>query len=363
VEWGKFMIGDLFEKVKVKSLKYKTSELPSEKNNEYNLPALTAWIINQWLNNHVPKENATILKNVISISANGANTGATFYQNKEFTVLQDAYAIDWIYSDDILTDNQYLFLTSSISNLIYWKYDWSNKAGWEKIKDLEISIPTKNWQINFEFMESFIEDLEKERIKELNNYLEVSWLKDYTLTSVEEKVLADFESGKFEWGEFNYTSIWFNLLKVKNKLSKSDFVIWWNIPVYSSDSSNNWIIWYIKNEAEFFISYKNPFYLIFWDHTRSFNIATSDFSVADNVKVLSINDKFTIKNLLYIISSWKKCIPNKGYSRHWSIAKESIFQLPIKNGEADFKIMETLISAVQKMVIKDMVNYVDDKMR
>lgn len=74
MEWGEYRIGDLFEKVKVKSLKYKTSELPSEALGEYILPALTAGIQNQGLNNFVPKENATILKNVISISANGANT-------------------------------------------------------------------------------------------------------------------------------------------------------------------------------------------------------------------------------------------------------------------------------------------------
>ena len=29
----------------------------------------------------------------MSISANGANTGVTFYQKDEFAVLQDAYAI------------------------------------------------------------------------------------------------------------------------------------------------------------------------------------------------------------------------------------------------------------------------------
>lgn len=69
----------MFEKISVNSLKYKTSELPNIPTNECVLPALTAGIQNQGLNNYVPRDNATILKNVISISANGANTGATFY--------------------------------------------------------------------------------------------------------------------------------------------------------------------------------------------------------------------------------------------------------------------------------------------
>ena len=62
--------------------------MPNIPTNECVLPALTAGIQNQGLNNYVPRDNATILKNVISISANGANTGATFYQSKEFQELQ-----------------------------------------------------------------------------------------------------------------------------------------------------------------------------------------------------------------------------------------------------------------------------------
>jgi hypothetical protein len=100
-------------------LKLKTSELPSIASDMFSLPALTAGIQNQGLNNFVPRKNATILKNVISISANGANTGATFFQSKEFTVLQDAYAIRWKYNSFIPTNMQYLYLTSAVAKAIY----------------------------------------------------------------------------------------------------------------------------------------------------------------------------------------------------------------------------------------------------
>lgn len=60
-----------------------------------------------------------ILKNVISISANGANTGATFYQNKEFTVLQDAYAISFK-GEYIPKDSEYLFLASNYKKIHIW---------------------------------------------------------------------------------------------------------------------------------------------------------------------------------------------------------------------------------------------------
>ena len=193
-------MGELFEKIKVNSLKYKTSEIPSIPKDEFILPALTAGIQNQGLNNYVPKDNATILKNVITISANGANTGATFFQNKEFTVLQDAYAIKWVYTDDVLTDNNYLFLASAISKRIYGNYEWTNKAGWERIKSEKIHLPTQNGQIDFAFMENFIAELEAERLAELEAYLRVTGLSDYILTEEERAVLEAFRNGKISWG-------------------------------------------------------------------------------------------------------------------------------------------------------------------
>lgn len=192
VEWGEYRIGDLFEKIKVKSLGYKTSELPDEVSDNYVLPALTAGIQNQGLNNYVPRENATIIKRAISISANGANTGVTFYQNKEFTVLQDAYAIQWKNIKEILSDNHYLFLASSISKAIYGNYEWTNKAGWERIKTETIQLPTKSNKIDFDFMEKFIAELEA--------YLLATGLKDYQLTAEEQQALDEYD--KVMWGEY-----------------------------------------------------------------------------------------------------------------------------------------------------------------
>lgn len=126
----------------------------------------------------MPKENATILKNVISISANGANTGATFYQPHEFCILQDAYAIEFI-GDKKLNDKEYLFFVCAISKVIYnnSKYEWTNKAGWNKVKNELISLPLKptaNAQtledIDFNFMHTLINALMKQTIQGVAQY-------------------------------------------------------------------------------------------------------------------------------------------------------------------------------------------------
>ncbi|WQX66594.1 restriction endonuclease subunit S [Helicobacter pylori] len=208
IKWGEFKLGDLFEKIIIKPLPYQTAQLPKEKTPTHELPALTAGILNQGLNNFVPKENATILKNVISISANGANTGATFYQPHEFCVLQDAYAIEFI-GDKKLNDKEYLFFVCAISKVIYnnSKYEWTNKASWNKVKNELISLPLKptaNAQtledIDFTFMEKFIAELEQCRLAELEQcrlaeleaYLKATGLENTTLSSDEENALNVF---------------------------------------------------------------------------------------------------------------------------------------------------------------------------
>jgi hypothetical protein len=67
----------------------------------------------------------------------------------------------------------------------------------------------------------------------------------------------------------------------------------------------------------------------------------------DNVKVLTLNSELTINELLYIIASWKKSIPNKGYARHWSIAKKVLFQLPVKKDEIDFDFIERFVAEIE----------------
>lgn len=195
-KWAEFRIGDLFEKIKTKKLKFKAQDLKNKQDEIYNLPALTAGIENQGLAYYVPRENATILKNVISVSANGANTGVMFYQPNDFTVLQDSYAIKFRYKE--LSNLQYLFFVAALQKSIRFQFDWSNKAGWEKIKNRFISLPVlpscneNKFEIAFEYMESYIKELEAERLEELEAYLLTTGLKDYKLTEQEKVILQDF---------------------------------------------------------------------------------------------------------------------------------------------------------------------------
>mgnify|MGYP003192514169 CR=1 FL=1 len=362
VEWGEFKLEKLFEKIKVNSLKYKTKDLPKYRTSECPLPALTAGIENQGLNNYVPNKGATILKNVISISANGANTGATFYQNREFTVLQDAYAIKWIFDKTILSDNQYLFLTSSISKTIYGNYEWTNKAGWERIKTENIKLPINtDGSIDFEFMESFIAELEAERVAELSAYLKVSGLDNYELSVEEQNAIQEYET--LDFSEFDITEI-FESKNTSNILSTQITENSGDTPYLCASSENNGVSSYITYD-ERYLEKGNCIFI--GGKTFVVSYQANDFFSNDSHNLalyLKNCDKSKLKHF-YIATCLFKSLSHK-YSWGNSISKTKIkndkISLPIKDGKPNYDVMDLLISAVQKLVIKDVVKYSDAKL-
>ena len=316
---------------------------------------MTAGIQNQGLNNFIPKNNATILKNVISISANGANTGATFYQNKEFTVLQDAYAIKWKYTDDLLTDNHYLFLTGSISKTIFGNYEWTNKAGWERIKSEYIQLPIKNDKIDFEFMDSFIAELETQRITKIDSYLVAIGLKDYTLTDVEEKVLKDYENR--EWKTFNLEKL-FGKATRGRRLKSSDRISG-TLPFVTAGETDEGISAFIGNKVSVFSKNTTTIDMFGSAKYRNYNYGGDDHIAVVNTEKLQ---KFAS---IFVTSAIHKSSYNGqfNYGRNFypKDADELNISLPVKEKKPDFETMEIIISAIHKLVLKELVLYVNKK--
>ena len=77
----------------------------------------------------------------------------------------------------------------------------------------------------------------------------------------------------------------FSLMIQSNKLTGQDLEGNAAVPVYSSQDGNNGIMGFTNQKADFNVESGYPI-LIFGDHTRTMNIAESDFSAADNVKIL-----------------------------------------------------------------------------
>lgn len=357
VRWGEYKLEELFAKVKTPALKYKTGDLPSTPCGEYVLPVLTAGVQNQGLNNYIPRYKATILKNVISISANGANTGATFYQSKEFAVLQDAYAIRWTYTDNILTDNQYLFLTGCVSKTIYGNYEWTNKAGWERIKGEKIQLPINNDGIDFDFMESFIAELEAQRIAELSAYLKASGFDNYELSAEEQKALREYPT--ITWSSFNLENLFGKATRGK-RLKSADRIAG-NLPFVTAGEASEGISAHIGNNVEVFS--KNTTTI---DMFGSAKYRNYEYGADDHIAVVH-TDKLPVKASIFVTSAIHKASHtgkfDYGHNFYAKDADALDIMLPEKDEQPDYTYMETLISAIHKLVIKDVVKYSDAKIK
>ncbi|EMH35182.1 hypothetical protein HMPREF1425_00991 [Helicobacter pylori GAM71Ai] len=378
IKWGEFKLGDLFEKIIIKPLPYQTAQLPKEKTPTHELPALTAGILNQGLNNFVPKENATILKNVISISANGANTGATFYQPHEFCVLQDAYAIEFI-GDKKLNDKEYLFFVCAISKVIYnnSKYEWTNKASWNKVKNELISLPLKptaNAQtledIDFTFMEKFIAELEQCRLAELEAYLKATGLENTTLSNDEENALNVFNGNHsggntpcgLTWQHFKLGDLFeIRPTKAYNLTNPHLFDSNAKNPVVTNSSLNNGISGYSSLEPT-----EKGNQITYSDTTTSEGIFYQKrpfigYSHVQGLYPLKYHEFWNEKTLLYIVVAFKKVACGRfdyGNKFNRKIASEMSIALPTNpHGGIDFHFMSTLINALMKQTIQGVVQY------
>lgn len=172
IKWKDYQIGNLFERVKTKKLSYKAKNLPKEPVKDYILPVLTSSFMNQGLNYYVPKAETTILKNVISIPSN-SDVYRAYYQSREFTVLSDAYAVEWKNKEEKFESNEYLFTVSCINKVTDLAiYSYKNKlGGWNVVKNKYIKLPVNSYgKIDFEYMKTFIQAVKKLIIKDVILY-------------------------------------------------------------------------------------------------------------------------------------------------------------------------------------------------
>ena len=207
--WSELRIGDIFEKIDTGKIDGKAGDFPTSKDAEHEIPLLTSSSQNQGLTRFASRSACpTILSNVISVASNGA-AGETFYQEDEFAVLQDAYAIRPI-GQDIPNRECGLFLASVIGARLRGNFDWSNKANWSKVRELKIKLPViETEEIDWRYMEKRIAELEAERIAKLEAYLTETGLDDYELTEEDKEILAtklidSSKRGKESISDYNF---------------------------------------------------------------------------------------------------------------------------------------------------------------
>ncbi|QZE12564.1 restriction endonuclease subunit S [Mycoplasma sp. Ms02] len=305
-------------------------------------------LTNNQIGRYISRENATILKNVFSATANGF--GRVFYQPNEFTVLQDSFAFSFI-NKAINPKNVSHFVIATL-NKVFSNYNWQNKSGWNKIKDDFVELPIKNGQIDYETMEKISKGIEIQYLLKVQKYLTKKTQKNTSLLEIErEREIASFIPFKIsdlftsENGDFD--------IQKKHINDHGEYVI-------TSGLANNGVLGKsdinakVFNENTYTIDmFGNAFY-------RSFK-----YKLVTHARVFALFPKFRSNEKIgsFIATSFKKFSKVFGYSNmcSWSKVKKEVIFLPSKNGELDLKYIEHFIYSIEEKIIEKISNFIDGK--
>jgi len=249
------------------------------------------------------------------------------------------------------------FITAAIHKASHsGQFDYSRNFYAKDADELSISLPIQNGEIDYDFMETFIAELEAERTAELEAYLSATGLKDYQLTKDEQAALDSMD--KVEWGEFAYKDL-FKQIAQGRRLKKDDQITG-NIPFVMAGTTNTGIVNYISNPvAEF------PKNAITIDIFGNAFYRSYDFGAGDDTGVYwNSEEEHSKQVMLFFTALINKMLVGKfefGNKLRSSRSLDFMLKLPTKNGKLDYDFMETFTSAIQKTVIKGVVDYADRK--
>ncbi len=274
------------------------------------------------------------------------------------------------------------------------KFGYENMCSWAKIKNDKVILPLKptaNTQtledIDFDFMETFIAELEQCRLAELQAYLKATGLENTTLSSEEENALNVFNNSRggntpcgLTWQSFRLGDLFekldlkfkkkiFNKQKDISKVQTSEF----DLPLVNAKNGDNGIMYYGRSSdfesAEMTIDIVND------GAVSTANVYPQPLKTGVLYNAYLIKPKFTPtrETLLFFTPCIYKAIKLKfSYENKasWNKVKNELISLPLKPTantqtleDVDFHFMRTLINALMKQTIQGVAQYCGAKIQ
>jgi len=319
-------------------------------------------VTNQGVVGYIANPIASFPSNSITIDI----FGNTFYRNYSFGAGDDT-GVYW--SDKIqYSERQMLFIAAAIGKTLKGKYDYGHKLRSSQSFDFKIPLPkTTTGKIDFAFMEDFVHEIEKVRLEEierqneheLNAYLEVTGLSNYTLTKTEKDVLDKVKNNKIHFEKYTYKAV-FNRIKQGRRLKKEDQKQG-STPFVMSGVTNTGVVGYVANPVAVFPA--NSITVDIFGNTFYRNYA---YGAGDDTGCYWNDQKqYSKEQMLFFATAIAKSLKGKysfGKKLRSSQSHNFCMILPTKNGAPDYEMMETIIRAVQKLVIKDIVISADRRL-
>lgn len=283
--------------------------------------------------------------------------GNTFYRDYAFGAGDDT-GVYWN-DNTAYSKGCMLFFAVAMGRSLAGKFSYGNKLRSSQSLDMKMQLPINNGKIDFEFIDRFIAELQAQRIAELQAYLTAAGLKDYTLTKEEHRALEEYS--KLRFCDFNISNV-FLIKNAGNILSENIVENSGTIPYLCASAENNAVSSYISYDKS---CLDNGNCIFIGGKTFKVTYQENDFYSNDshNLILRLLDEGFRTKDVqLYIATCVKKSLKHK-YSWGCSVSstkiKKETISLPARKGKIDYASMSTLISAIQKLVIKDVVQYAD----
>ena len=371
------MTASLNEKLRTdKWGKYKTSELFQP----------------QKITNMLSKEDLSEKFNFPAYSSESTNNGIIGYTDSPEFICDDEHPVFVTFGDhtcsfNIATksfsvlDNVKVLLPSihNIRCLLWIITAWQKQIPnlgyarhWKIAKNCIVELPTKDGEIDFDFMESFVAELETQRVAELSAYLTVSGYDNYELSAEELNALQRFtELDDDNWGTYTVGNLFEKIVTKKlpykakelPKQPTDDYVL----PCLTSSFQNQGLNYYAPKagatvlNSVISIPSNSDVYRAYYQ-TRDFTVLSDAYAI----RWKSGKVELSPNQYLFMVMCINKVtdLPIYSYKNKlggWNVVKNKNIKLPEKDGKIDFAFMDTFISAIKKLAIKEVVLYSDRK--
>ena len=231
--------------------------------------------------------------------------------------------------------------------------------------DTIICVPFINGKVATDFIEERMRELEEERMRELEEermreleaWLRAAGFEDYNLTEGEQIALKEID--KLEYQIFNVEELFGK--STRGKRLKSADRVTGSLPFVTAGETDEGISAFIGNCVTIF-----PANTTTIDMFGSAKYRNYEYGADDHIAVVH-TQKLQEDAAIFVTSAIHKSSHNGqfdyGKNFYAKDADELNILLPTKGVVPDYSKMATIISAVKKLVIKDVAEYANKKIR
>ncbi len=349
VEWGEFEVGSVFRVVSSKK-KFDANKVKISSSGKF------PYIVRMSASNGQKgflNEDEKFLNEGNTISF-GQDTATVFYQEKPYFTGDKIKILKPLYKE-FNKKNAPLILAAL--QKAFGSFSWGRSSFHvSRIEKQKMLLPvTAEKDIDFAFMECFVAELEKERIEKLSSYLKMHGFERYELSDKEKQALKEYDH--MTWRTYRLEAL-FGKSTRGRRLKSADRVAG-TLPFATAGEANEGISDFIGNRVHIFS--KNTTTI---DMFGSAKYRNYDYGGDDHIAVVH-TENLSQNAAIFVTAAIHKASHNGQfhYGRNFysKDADELQISLPEKDGEPDFERMDAVMSAVHKLVFRNVIVYMDER--